>query len=476
MLERGDITATQITESVIQRINEVDPIINAYITKSFDFALEQAERVDGWKREGKALHPLAGIPILIKDNICTKRIPTTCASKILTHFIPPYDATVIKRLKEVGAVLIGKANMDEFGMGSSNENSNFGVVRNPWNLDRTPGGSSGGPAAAVAADECIAALGSDTGGSIRQPSAMCGVVGLKPTYGRVSRFGLIAYASSLDQIGPITKDTRDASILMNVISGYDPLDSTSCNYPVPDYTKFLTGDIKNLRIGIPKEYFSGGIEKGVRDCVEKAIQLLQKLGANCSEVSLPHTEYAISAYYLIATAEASSNLSRYDGVQYGYRVDGGELVKMYQKTREEGFGKEVKRRIMLGTYALSSGYYDAYYLKAQKIRTLIKEDFDHAFRKFDVLITPTSPTTAFKFGEKIDDPLQMYLSDIFTVSVNLAGIPALSIPCGFSGGLPVGLQILASPFQEGKLIKVAYAFEKNAQKDYLSPPWLQKLI
>ena len=406
---------------------------------------------------------LSGIPVLIKDNICVRGEETTCASRILAGFRPPYDATVIRKLKEAGAALIGKANMDEFAFGSSCETSCYGPTRNPWNLDRIPGGSSGGSAAAVAADETILALGSDTGGSIRQPAALCGVVGLKPTYGRVSRYGLIAFASSLDQIGPITKDVEDAALLLNVIAGYDEMDSTSVDMPVPDYKKSLVKDVKGLRIGVPKEYFVKGIDPEVESAVKKAISVLEDLGAKTAEISLPHTEYAIATYYIVGPAEASSNLARFDGVQYGLRAkDAKDIISMYTGTRSEGFGSEAKRRILLGTYCLSAGYYDAYYLKAQKVRTKIREDFEKAFAVCDLVVTPTAPTPAFKIGEKANDPLSMYLSDIFTIPANLAGIPAISIPCGFSkDGLPIGLQMMAKPFGEETIFRAAYAFEQS---------------
>ena len=406
--------------------------------------------------------PLKGIPIAIKDNMCTRGELTTCCSKILEGFRPPYDATVIARLKAQGAAIQGKTNMDEFAFGSSTETSCYGPTRNPWDLERIPGGSSGGSAAAVAADEAIAALGSDTGGSIRQPASLCGVVGLKPTYGRVSRYGLIAFASSLDQIGPICKDIEDTALLMNIICGFDEMDSTSVNLKVPDFTKSLIKDVKKLKIGIPKEYFPQGLNEEVKTAVLRSIDILKELGAQTVEVSLPNTAFAVSAYYIIATAEASSNLARFDGVKYGYRAPSSTLSDVYFKSRTEGFGEEAKRRIILGTYCLSSGYYDAYYLKAQKVRTLIKEDFDKALKRCDCIITPTSPTTAFKIGEKINNPLEMYLSDIFTIPVNLAGIPAISIPCGLSRqGLPIGLQILSRPFEEELLLRVAYTFEQN---------------
>jgi len=405
---------------------------------------------------------IQGIPVAIKDNMCTKGIRTTCSSKILTDFIPPYESTVTSRLNENGYVLIGKTNLDEFAMGSSTENSGFFTTRNPWDIERIPGGSSGGSAAAVAADECIAALGSDTGGSIRQPASLCGVVGLKPTYGRVSRYGLVAFASSLDQIGPITKNVKDSAILLNIISGNDPFDSTSAPVAVPDFTKVLGNEIKGLKIGIPKEYFIKGMDSEIEESVKTAIKKLESLGAVPVDISLPHTEYAVAAYYVLATSEASSNLARYDGVKYGFRAEGKDLMEMYMNTRAQGFGAEVKRRIMLGTYALSSGYYDAYYKKAQQARTLIKTDFEKAFNSVDMIVTPTSPTAAFKSGEKTEDPLQMYLSDIFTISVNLAGIPAISIPCGFtSNNLPIGLQIIGKHFDEESILKAAYAYEQS---------------
>jgi aspartyl-tRNA(Asn)/glutamyl-tRNA(Gln) amidotransferase subunit A len=416
------------------------------------------------KKIGEEKKLLLGIPLAIKDNICTKNILTTCSSKILSNFIPTYESTVTSRLIEQGYILIGKTNMDEFAMGSSTENSGFYPTRNPWDLERIPGGSSGGPAAAVASDECIAALGSDTGGSIRQPAAFCGVVGLKPTYGRVSRFGLVAFASSLDQIGPITKQVRDSAILMNIISGHDPLDSTSAPLPVPDFTAVLGQDIKGLKMGVPKEYFIEGIEREVEVLVKEAIKRLELLGAIPVEVSLPHTGYAIATYYIIATSEASSNLARYDGMRYGLRSEGKDLIETYMNTRAHGLGAEVKRRIMLGTYALSAGYYEAYYKKAQQVRTLIKQDFERAFKEVDVIVTPTSPTAAFKLGEKIADPLQMYLSDIFTISVNLAGVPGISIPCGFTtDNLPVGLQIIGKHFDEESILKVAYTYEQSTE-------------
>lgn len=454
-LTRGRITPGEIRGSVYKRIEEVEEKIHAYVT------------VLGEEAGGQEAHPeagpLAGIPIAIKDNICTRGIKTTCSSRMLENFVPPYDAAVVERLRLSGAVFVGKTNLDEFAMGSSTETSHMGVTRNPWNLERIPGGSSGGSAAAVAAGECIAAIGSDTGGSIRQPAAHCGVVGLKPTYGRVSRYGLVAFASSLDQIGPITKNVTDCALLLNVICGHDPRDSTSVNVPVPDYTKALTGEVRGLTIGVPREYFVKGMQPEVEESVRAALSLLEAQGAAVKEISLPHTDYAVAVYYVLAPAEASSNLARYDGVKYGFRAgDAPDLMEMYLKTRAEGFGPEVKRRIMLGTYALSSGYYDAYYRKAQQVRTLIKKDFDEALKDCDVLITPTSPTTAFGIGEKVDDPLQMYLMDICTISVNLAGIPGISLPCGFDhSGLPVGLQILGRHFDEESILKVAYAYEQS---------------
>ncbi len=462
------ISALEVTEAVFKRIGEIGEKVNAYVAVREEEALKEAKRVDETIARGEEIFPLTGIPIAIKDNICLRGTATTCASKILYNFYPPYEATVIEKLRKEGAIFIGKTNMDEFAMGSSNETSHFGSVHNPWDLSTVPGGSSGGSAAAVAADETIMALGSDTGGSIRQPAAFCGVVGMKPTYGLVSRYGLVAFASSLDQIGPLAKDVTDVAYLMNSLCGHDPKDSTSVNQDIPDYKQALVNDIKGLRIGIPREYFGEGIEAEVRKSTEKSIQLLRELGAEIKEASLPHTEYAVATYYLIATAEASSNLARYDGVRYGYRAQAAKsreqkaIIDMYERTRAEGFGDEVKRRIMLGTYGLSAGYYEAYYQRAQKVRTLIKEDFDRAFKEFDCLLTPTSPTAAFKIGEKMDDPLKMYLSDIFTISVNLAGIPALTIPCGFTEeGLPIGLQLIARPFAEEMLLRIAYTFEQN---------------
>ena len=464
LLKNKEVSPKDIATSVLKRIDEIEEKVQAYLYIDRTRVLKEAEDGDNKIREGH-IHPLTGIPLAIKDNICVEGLPTTCASRILEGFVPPYNATVIEKLRQEGYVHAGTTNMDEFAMGSSTENSSRQITRNPWDRSRVPGGSSGGSAAAVAADECIAALGSDTGGSIRQPAALCGVVGLKPTYGRVSRYGLVAFASSLDQIGPITKDVEDCAILMNIISGKDPRDSTSVDVAVPDYTTFLSKDIKGTRIGIPDEYFISGMDPSVEEAVKDAIRTLEGLGAIPERVSLPHTEYAVATYYLIATAEASSNLARYDGVKYGYRSKGMDaLLDMYMKTRNEGFGAEVKRRIMLGTYALSAGYYEAYYRKAQQVRTLIRKDFIEAFKRVDVIITPTSPTPAFPIGEKTTDPLQMYLSDIFTISVNLAGIPAISIPCGFSPeGLPIGMQILGKPFDEGSILQVAHAYEQSTE-------------
>ncbi|HXF93314.1 MAG TPA: Asp-tRNA(Asn)/Glu-tRNA(Gln) amidotransferase subunit GatA [Nitrospiraceae bacterium] len=459
----GEVTAREIVRAYSLRINQVEPKVKAYITQTKDVAMAQAEALDerlkGWRRT----LPLMGMPLAVKDNICTEGVLTTCASRILNNFVPPYDATVIAKLREQGYLLLGKTNLDEFAMGSSTENSAFGPTRNPWNLQHVPGGSSGGSAAAVAADECAAALGSDTGGSIRQPAAFCGVVGLKPTYGRVSRYGLVAFASSLDQIGPITKCVADAAIILGIIAGHDPRDSTSATVPVPDYLKVLKRrDLRKVRIGVPVEYFAEGLDPEVDRAVKDAIGELKNLGGEIKEIKLPTTDAAIATYYVIATAEASSNLARYDGVKYGLRAkQTKDLLELYMKTRQEGFGPEVKRRIMLGTYALSAGYYDAYYGKAQAVRTLIRRDFEAAFTEVDLIVTPVAPTTAFKLGEKLDDPLQMYLSDIYTISVNLAGVPAIALPCGFSkAGLPIGLQIIGRPFEEEMIIRAAHAYEQ----------------
>jgi aspartyl-tRNA(Asn)/glutamyl-tRNA(Gln) amidotransferase subunit A len=462
LIIKKEITAKEAAFAYTRRIGQVEGSVNAFLTLTPDKTIAMSEDADKALSEGKTA-PLLGIPLAIKDNLCTKGVKTTCASKMLADFVPPYESTVTSKLADAGYVMLGKTNMDEFAMGSSTENSAFEPTKNPWDLERIPGGSSGGSAAAVAADMCAAALGSDTGGSIRQPASCCGVVGLKPTYGRVSRYGLVAFASSLDQIGPITKDVEDCAIMMNVIGGHDPLDSTSANVALPDFTANLKDGIKGLKVGMPKEYFvESGIDKEVYAAMMEAIVVLQSLGAEVKEIALPHTDYAIATYYILATSEASSNLARYDGVKYGYRAKEHEdLLDMYKRTRSEGFGPEVKRRIMLGTYALSSGYYDAYYKKGQQARTLIKSDFDTAFKDVDIIITPTAPTPAFKLDEKTDDPLQMYLSDIFTISVNLAGIPGLSLPCGMTkNDLPVGLQILGRHFDEKTVLRAAYAYEQ----------------
>lgn len=459
----GDATPAQAVQAYLARIAALDPKLRAYVTVTREQALAQAEAAGKRIRAGQPLGPLDGIPLAIKDVICTKGVRTTCSSKILETFVPPYDASVIARLNAAGAVMLGKTNMDEFAMGSSTENSAFFPTRNPWDADRVPGGSSGGSAAAVASDLAAGALGTDTGGSIRQPAAFCGVVGLKPTYGRVSRYGLVAFASSLDQIGPIAKDVRDAALVLQAIAGHDPLDSTSADVAGPDYLAALDQGVRGLRLGIPREYFIEGMDPEVERAVREAIQLLTTLGAQTEAISLPTTDYALAAYYLIAPAEASSNLARYDGVKYGLRAPGGkDLIEMYGRTRALGFGPEVKRRIMLGTYALSAGYYEAYYGKAQRVRTLVRRDFEAAFARVDLVACPTAPNVAFKLGEK-EDPLQMYLNDVFTIPVNLAGLPAISLPCGFTlRGLPIGLQLIGKPFDEATLLRVAYAYEQNA--------------
>ena len=472
LLRQRKISSTELTRSVLQRIGHVEEKVRACVTIAEDMALREAAKVDDCIKTTREIAPLTGIPTLIKDVICTKGIRTTCGSKILEDFIPPYDATVIEKLRGEKAVIIGKANMDEFAMGSSTEHSAFFPTNNPWDLARVPGGSSGGSAAAVAADETIYALGSDTGGSVRQPAALCSVVGLRPTYGRVSRFGLVAFASSLDQIGPLTKDVTDCALVMNAISGYDARDSTSVPYPVPDYARQLTRDIRGLRIGIPREYFVEGMQNQVRAGVEAAIEKLRELGAEIDwEVSLPHTKYALAVYYILAPSEASANLARYDGVKYGFSErDASNVIETTEKTRQFGFGPEVKRRIMLGTYALSAGYYDAYYLKAQKVRTLIKREFDEAFEKYDALVTPTSPVVPFKLGEKLEDPIQMYLSDVCTLPINIAGIPAISIPAGFADNLPIGMQIMGKPFSEETLLRIAFAYEQATDWHRRRPP------
>lgn len=463
LLNSGQVSAVEVTEAVIDRIETIDGRVQAFVTRTSELALKQAQAVDAARARGEKPGPLAGIPMGLKDNLCTEGVRTTCSSRMLADWVPPYDATVVRRLKDAGAVMLGKTNMDEFAMGSSTENSRFFPTRNPWDLERVPGGSSGGSVAAVAAGEAYYTLGSDTGGSIRQPAAFCGVVGMKPTYGRVSRYGLIAFASSLDQIGPITRDVKDCAMVLEAIAGHDPLDSTSADLPIPDYRAVLKPEIKGFKVGVPREYFAEGMEPEVAAIVRRAIDKLEELGAICEETSLPHTEYALPAYYLVAPAEASSNLARYDGVSYGLRVPGRDIIEMYMNTRNEGFGPEVKRRVMLGTYALSSGYYDAYYLKALKTRTLIRRDFEAAFAKYDILATPTSPTVAFRLGEKAGDPLAMYLSDLCTIPVNMAGLPSISLPCGFSQGLPVGLQLIGQPFDEARLLQAAYAFEQNTE-------------
>ena len=462
LLAEKKVSARELVDAIYERVRQVEPRVDAFLTLTEDIARQQADAADAAIARGEA-GPLTGIPLAIKDLICTKGVRTTCASKILENFVPPYDAAVMERLNAAGTVMVGKVNMDEFAMGSSTEHSGFKTTKNPWDLSRIPGGSSGGSAAAVAAGMCLGSLGSDTGGSIHQPASHCGVVGIKPTYGRVSRYGLVAFASSLDQIGPLAKDVTDAAILLKAIAGYDPKDSTSINRPVPDYRQALTGDVKGLTIGIPREYHGvDGIDPDVASAVANAIAVFKTAGARLVGVSLPHTEHAVAAYYLIAPAEASSNLARYDGVKYGFRrpEDGG-LLDMYNTTRSRGFGPEVQRRILLGTYALSAGYYDAYYKKASQIRTLIGRDFAAAFETCDVILSPTAPTAAFTIGEKADDPLQMYLSDIFTLSANLAGIPGLSVPCGFTrDGLPIGLQLMGNHFGEEILFKAAFAFEQ----------------
>ncbi len=456
-IERRETTATALAEAFYKKIEAEDHKIHAYLTLCRERALAQAAKIDALAEKGEPLPPLAGVPVAIKDVMVTRGVRTTAGSQILAHFIPPYDCTAVARLEAAGAVLLGKTNCDEFAMGSSNENSAFGPVRNPHDRERVPGGSSGGSAAAVAAGTAVAALGSDTGGSIRQPAALCGVVGLMPTYGRVSRYGLIAFASSLDHIGPITRTVKDAALLLRTMAGRDPLDSTSADLPVPDYLAGIDEPVRGLKLGVPKEYFGEGLDAEVRAAVEAAIQKMAAAGCEVVPLSLPHTEYAIPTYYVIATAEASSNLARYDGVRYAYRVrDARSLSDMYRRTRDKGFGAEVKRRIMLGTYALSAGYYDAYYGKAQRVRTLITQDFDQAFAQVDAIVTPTTPTPAFRLGEKVDDPLSMYLADIYTVTADLAGVPGISIPCGRSkSGLPIGLQLFTRHFREDALLRLA---------------------
>jgi aspartyl-tRNA(Asn)/glutamyl-tRNA(Gln) amidotransferase subunit A len=462
LLKEKKISSVELTMDYLERIKKLEPKVRAFVTVTDELALERARRADEAIAAGKA-GPMTGIPIAIKDVICTKGVRTTCSSKMLENFVPPYDAMVMEKLNGAGAVMVGKANMDEFAMGSSTENSALFVTHNPWDLERVPGGSSGGSAVAVAAGEAVCALGSDTGGSIRQPAGFCSVVGMKPTYGRVSRYGLVAFASSLDQIGPLTQDVTDCALLLNAIAGHDKRDSTSVPEPVPDYTKSLKTDLKGMRLGIPKEYYVEGMQPGVASAMQAAIKKLEELGAKLEEVSLPHTPYSLAVYYIIAPSEASANLARYDGVKYGYSYKGDTMWESMEKTRENGFGPEVKRRIMLGTYALSAGYYDAWYVKAQKVRTLIRREFDAVFEKYDALITPTSPTVPFKIGEKTDDPLAMYLSDVCTLPINIAGVPAVSIPAGFVDGLPVGMQIIGKHFSEETLLKVTYAYEQATE-------------
>lgn len=463
-LKAREVSSVEATRAMLARIEATDPQVNAFITVTTEDALEAAEAADRRIAAGE-MDVLTGIPVALKDIFVTKGIRTTCGSRILGNFIPPYDGTAVAKLKERGAVIIGKLNQDEFAMGSSSESSAFGATHNPWDLECTPGGSSGGSAACIAARQATAALGTDTGGSIRQPASHCGCVGLKPTYGRVSRYGVIAYASSLDQVGPVTRDVADCAVMLGAVAGYDPCDSTSVQLPVPDYTAALTGDIRGLKVGLPKEYYIEGLDPDVKQAMDLAIETFRGLGAEFSEITLPHTDYAVATYYLIATAEASSNLARYDGVRFGHRSpDAANLMEMYMKSRAEGFGDEVKRRIMLGTYALSSGYYDAYYLKAQKVRTLIMHDFLKAFETVDVMLTPIAPTPAFKLGEKVNDPLQMYLSDIFTIPVNMAGTCAMSVPAGMSRrGLPIGLQLIGRPFAEETILRAGHAFEQATE-------------
>jgi aspartyl-tRNA(Asn)/glutamyl-tRNA(Gln) amidotransferase subunit A len=461
LLKTKQLSSVELTKACLERIRQVEPKVRALVTITDELALSQAQKADEFIASGNS-NPLTGVPVVIKDNICTKGIPTTCSSKMLENFVPPYDATVMEKLNGCGAVVVGKGNMDEFAMGSSNEHSAFFPTHNPWDLAHVPGGSSGGPTVAVATGEAIYALGSDTGGSIRQPAGFCSVTGLKPTYGRVSRYGLVAFASSLDQIGPLTQDVTDCALVLNAIAGFDIRDSTSVPYATPDFTQCLTTDLNGLNIGIPKEYFVKGMQAEVEIAIRAAINKLEELGARVEwEVSLAHTPYALAAYYIIAPSEASANLARYDGVKYGFSyLDADSMWEALEKTRQYGFGAEVKRRIMLGTYALSAGYYDAWYLKAQKVRTLIRQEFDQAFERFDAMITPTSPTAPFKIGEKVDDPLQMYLSDVCTLPINIAGVPAISIPAGFADGLPIGMQIIGKPFGEENILKIAHAYQQ----------------
>ena len=463
LIKKKEVSPVELTKQILNRIERYDGDINSYVTVLSDYAIQKAKKAQDDIASGKYLGPLHGVPIGLKDIFVMKDVRTTAGSKILENFKPLYNATVTQKLLDAGAIIVGKNNMDEFAMGSSNETSYFGVVKNPWDLQRVPGGSSGGSAAAVAASLCYGSVGTDTGGSIRQPASLCGIVGMKPTYGNVSRFGMIAFASSLDQAGPLTKSVYDAAVILNLISGHEPRDSTSVNAPVPDYVSNLKNDIKGLKVGIPKEYFIDGIDAEVLCAVQDAIKLITELGAEIIEMSLPHTEYATAAYYIIAPSEASSNLARYDGVKYGYRSQSfDDLLDMYKNTKSEGFGGEVKRRIMIGTYALSAGYYDAFYNKARKVQTLIRQDFQNAFEKVDVILTPTAAEPAFKLGEKTSDPITMYLSDIFTNPTNLAGLPGISLPCGYTNdGLPIGLQFIGKPFDEQNVLNAAYAYESN---------------
>ena len=473
LLQQRKINAVELTRAVLERIHATDSVLHSYLTVCDTEALAQAEVADLRLAHAPPAPALCGIPLAIKDVILTRDVRSTAGSHILSQFVPPYDATVIQLLKDTGAIIVGKVNCDEFAMGSSNENSAFFPSRNPWDQSRVPGGSSGGSATAVAADQALASLGTDTGGSIRLPAAFCGVVGLKPTYGRVSRYGVVAYASSLDQVGPVTKDTRDCALLLQTLAAHDPRDSTSVPRPTPDYLAALTQEVRGLKIGIPKEYFVEGMQPEVETAVRNAVTHLEKLGVQSVNISLPHTDYAIAAYYVIATAEASSNLARYDGVKYGVRTKhaSNNLATMYTHTRAQGFGTEVKRRILLGAYVLSAGYYDAYYLKAQQVRTLLRQDFLTAFRHCDAIVTPVAPTTAFRLGEKTADPLTMYLSDIFTIAVNLAGLPALSVPCGFdNANLPIGLQLIGKPFAEERLLQIAHAYEQTTSWHQRKPP------
>lgn len=471
LLRDKRVSSVELTQAALRRIERVDGRVRAYLRTTPDVAMKNAEQADRRRAQGED-NPLLGIPLAIKDVLCTKGIETTCGSRILKGFVPPFDATLVAKLHQAGSVLLGKTNLDEFAMGSSTENSGYFTTHNPWDISRVPGGSSGGSAAAVAADECLGALGTDTGGSIRQPAAFCGVVGLKPTYGRVSRYGLVAFASSLDQAGPLCKDVTDCAIVLEAIAGHDPKDSTSAKQPVPRYVDALRPDIAGMQLGVPQEYFVKGMQPEVEQTVRDALKVWTDLGAEIIDVSMPHTEYALPVYYLIAPAEASANLARYDGVRYGFsHPEAEDLWDAYRRTRQDGFGVEVKRRIMLGTYALSAGYYDAYYLKAQKVRTLIKQDFDRAYERCDALVVPTTPTTAFRIGEKVGDPLQMYLGDIFTLSLNLAGLCGIAIPCGFAGGLPIGLQVLGNAYDECTILRVAYAYEQ-ATKWHLAAPQL----